>query len=272
MAQAWDRTVDVLVAGTGAAALTAAIAAADAGAQVLVVESTDKWGGTTALSGGGLWMPANPLMRTFGRADTAEQALTYMAAAIGDAGPASSPERRRAFVDTIGDVYHLLARLGVRWTPAKDYPDYYPDRPGGTTGRAIEVEPFDTRRLGEWFATFRGRESLPAPLKTDDVWLLSRAWSTPDGFRRGAQFVFAEEHLFALGEARCRRAPEDAGVRRDLVVTQEPGAELVLDVGERRDLADVHERLLAHAPPEALHLAARRRVIGPRVQERDAEP
>jgi 3-oxosteroid 1-dehydrogenase len=206
--QAWDREVDVLVAGTGAAALTAAIAAADAGARVLVVESTGKWGGTTALSGGGLWMPANPLMRTFGRDDSAEQALTYMAAAIGEAGPASSPERRRAFVDTIGDVYHLLARLGVRWTPAKDYPDYYPDRPGGTIGRGIEVEPFDTRRLGEWFATFRGRESLPAPLKTDDVWLLSRAWSTPDGFVRGARFVLRTigglirgKRLYGLGSA-----------------------------------------------------------------------
>src|SRR5688500_5114760 len=75
-------------------------------------------------------------------------------------------------------------------------------------GRGIEVEPFDTRRLGEWFATFRGRESLPAPLKTDDVWLLSRAWSTPDGFVRGARFVLRTigglirgKRLYGLGSA-----------------------------------------------------------------------
>ncbi|BAL86962.1 putative FAD-dependent oxidoreductase [Actinoplanes missouriensis 431] len=202
---AFDREIDVLVVGTGAAGLTAAIAAADAGAKVLVVESTGKWGGTTALSGGGLWMPTNPLIRG---EDSVEKALTYMEAAIGDAGPASSPERRRAFVETVPEVYALLSRLGVRWVASHDYPDYYPDRPGGMVGRGIEVEPFDTKKLGDWFATFRGRDSMPAPLKTDDVWLLSRAWSTPSGFVRGARFVFralfgllSGKRLFGIGSA-----------------------------------------------------------------------
>ncbi|WP_430786647.1 FAD-dependent oxidoreductase [Actinoplanes sp. G11-F43] len=204
MAYTWDREVDVLVVGTGAAGLTAAITAAHAGARVLVVESTAKWGGTTALSGGGLWMPTNPLVP----GDSVDKALTYMEAAIGEAGPASSPERRRAFVETVPEVYALLAGLGVRWTAAKEYPDYYPDRPGGMTGRGIESEPFDTRRLGDWFATFRGRDSIPAPLKTDDVWLLSRAWSTPSGFVRGARFVLRTlgglvtgKRLFGIGGA-----------------------------------------------------------------------
>ncbi|BEL03327.1 FAD-binding protein [Actinoplanes sichuanensis] len=201
----WDREVDVLVVGTGAAGMTAAIAAADSGAEVLIVESTAKWGGTTALSGGGLWMPTHPAM---GGTDSVDKALTYMAAAIGDVGPASSPERRRAFVETVPEVYTFLERLGVRWTVAKEYPDYYPDRPGGMTGRGIEAEPFDTRRLGDWFASFRGRDSIPAPLKTDDVWLLSRAWSTTGGFRRGARFVFrtiwglvSGKRLFGIGGA-----------------------------------------------------------------------
>jgi 3-oxosteroid 1-dehydrogenase len=208
VARAWDRETDVLVVGTGAAGMTAAAAAADAGARVLVAESTAKWGGTTALSGGGLWMPANPLMLAQGRADSVDKALTYLAAAIGEAGPASSPGRRRAFVETVPEVYGFLERQGVRWTAAKDYPDYYPDRPGGMVGRSIEAEPFDTRKLGDWFASFRGRDSLPAPLKTDDVWLLSRAWSTPDGFVRGARFVFRTlfglirgKRLFGLGSA-----------------------------------------------------------------------
>ncbi|MFD0523131.1 FAD-dependent oxidoreductase [Paractinoplanes durhamensis] len=186
MTESWDREVDVLVVGSGAAGLSAAIAAATQGLRVLVVESTAKWGGTTALSGGGLWMPTNP----FVDGDSVEKALTYMESAIGEAGPASSPERRRAFVETIPEVFAFLQKLGVRWVPAKDYPDYYPDRPGGMVGRGIEVQPFDTKKLGEWFATFRGRESIPAPLRTDDVWLLSRAWSTPSGFVRGARFVF----------------------------------------------------------------------------------
>ncbi|MBB2941355.1 3-oxosteroid 1-dehydrogenase [Actinoplanes lutulentus] len=205
MSEIFDREVDVLVVGTGAAGLTAAIAAADAGAKVLVVESTGKWGGTTALSGGGLWMPTNPLIRG---EDSVEKALTYMQEAIGDVGPASSPERRRAFVETVPEVFELLRSKGVRWVASHDYPDYYPDRPGGMVGRGIEVEPFDTKKLGEWFETFRGRDSMPAPLKTDDVWLLSRAWSTPSGFVRGAQFVFRTlfglatgKRLFGIGSA-----------------------------------------------------------------------
>ncbi|WP_326999804.1 FAD-dependent oxidoreductase [Dactylosporangium sp. NBC_01737] len=200
MAVQWDREVDVLVVGTGAAGMTAAIAAADAGRRVLVVESTGKWGGTTALSGGGLWMPTNPMMAGFGQVDSVDKALTYMQAAIGDAGPASSPERRRAFVESVPEVFTFLQRLGVRWAAAKEYPDYYPDRPGGMTGRSIEAEPFNTRRLGPWFATFRGRDSIPAPLKTDDVWLLSRAWSTPSGFVRGARFVFRTLGGLVLGK------------------------------------------------------------------------
>src|SRR6188768_2251468 len=130
MTAQWDREVDVLVAGSGAAGLTAAITAADAGLTALVVESTGRWGGTTMLSGGGLWMPNNPLMRKLGIQDSRADALEYLEAAIGDAGPASSVERRVAFVDSVPRVFALLARLGVRWCAAKDYPDYYPDRPG----------------------------------------------------------------------------------------------------------------------------------------------
>ena len=205
----WNMETDVLVVGSGAAGLSAAIAAADAGLRTVVIESTDKWGGTTNLSGGGLWMPTNPLMAKHGIPDSIDDALTYMQAAIGDAGPASSPERRRAFVETVPELFGFLARLGVRWTAAKDYPDYYPDRPGGKIGRSIEVEPFDTRVLGDWFKHSRSNESLPmVPLKTDDVWLVSRAWSTPSGFVRGARLVFRTlggflrgKRLYGIGSA-----------------------------------------------------------------------
>ncbi|WP_238011781.1 FAD-dependent oxidoreductase [Dactylosporangium sp. AC04546] len=236
MDERWDREVDVLVVGTGAAGMTAAITAADAGRTVLLVESTDKWGGTTALSGGGLWMPTNPLMAKLGLDDSVDKALTYMAAAIGEAGPASSPERRRAFVETVPEVYRFLERLGVRWTAAKDYPDYYPDRPGGMTGRGIEAEPFDTRKLGDRFATFRGRESIPAPLKTDDVWLLSRAWSTPSGFVRGARFVFRTlgglvtgKRLFGIGGALTANLMAILIHQRVELLLETPLRSLVLD-------------------------------------------
>lgn len=238
MTENWDREVDLLVAGTGAAGLTAAITAADAGLTVLVVESTDKWGGTTMLSGGGLWMPDNPLMASLGIDDSASAALAYMDDVIGDVGAASSPERRRAFVAAVPEVFASLERLGLRWTAAKDYPDYYPDRPGGRVGRGIEVEPFDARRLGDWVKHSRASEGLPVPLKTDDVWLLARAWSTPTGFVRGARFVFRTlgglvrgKKLFGLGSALVMSLMHIVRRQGTEVLLSTPLTELVLDDG-----------------------------------------
>lgn len=189
MSHKWDYEVDFLVAGTGAAGLSAAIVARRNGLDVLIIESTDKWGGTTAISGGGLWMPNNALMHRDGVEDSADAALSYLEDTVGDVGPWTSRARKEAFVNAIPSFMESFAEEGVRWTRATDYPDYYPDLPGGRVGRGIEVEPFNVRKLGkQWRKTMR--VSIPAPLKTDDVWLLSRAWSTPDGFVRGARFVF----------------------------------------------------------------------------------
>ncbi|MGW5240142.1 FAD-dependent oxidoreductase [Monashia sp. NPDC004114] len=189
MQNVWDHTYDLVVAGTGAAAFSAAITAADAGLTVLMLEATDRWGGSSSMSGGGLWLPTNPLMRRAGAADSREEALAYLEVTVGDAGPASSPERREAFVDSVEGFVTLAERLGVRFCRAAEYPDYYPEQPGGKIGRALEVQPFDTRRLGSWWATARGQDGVPAPVKTDDFWLLSRAWTTPDGAARGARVV-----------------------------------------------------------------------------------
>ncbi|MEU1971609.1 FAD-binding protein [Microbacterium sp. NPDC019599] len=189
MPETWDREVDVLIAGSGAAALTAAITAADAGLEALIVESTERWGGTTMRSGGGLWMPNNPLMQRLGIPDSREEALTYLQAAIGDPDAASSVARREAYIDSIPSVFLMLEKLGVRWVAAKKYPDYYPDRPGGKIGRSIEVKPFNARRLGDWQKTSRMGDAIPVPLRNGDVYLLSRAWSTVSGFVMGARFV-----------------------------------------------------------------------------------
>ncbi|MDB5185607.1 MAG: 3-oxosteroid 1-dehydrogenase [Candidatus Saccharibacteria bacterium] len=188
MNQKWDYTVDYLVAGTGVAGLSAAITAKRNGLDALIVESTDKWGGTTGISGGGLWMPNNPVMKKAGVHDSIDEAFDYMEDTIGDVGPWTSRERKLAFLYGIDHYMNTLSEEGVKWARAKDYPDYYPDLPGGRIGRGVEVVPFNVRKLGKWRKTMR--TSIPAPLMTNDVWLLSRAWSTPDGFVRGAQFVF----------------------------------------------------------------------------------
>ncbi len=185
----WDETYDVVVGGTGVAALTAAVTAADAGMTVIMLESTDRWGGSSAMSGGGLWLPNNPLMGRDGVSDSRDEALTYLEATVGDAGSATSRARKEAFVDGIAGFVDMAERLGVRFARATDYPDYYPERPGGKIGRAIEVEPFDVHAIGEWWVTSRGLDGVPVPMKTDDFWLLSRAWSTPGGMARGAKVL-----------------------------------------------------------------------------------
>jgi 3-oxosteroid 1-dehydrogenase len=265
MTRQWDREVDVLVAGSGAAGLTAAITAADAGLSTLVVESTDRWGGTTMRSGGGLWMPNNPLMRRCGIEDSREEALTYLEASIGpvdDVGPASSQERREAFVDAVPDVVGLLERLGVRWCVARDYPDYYPDRPGGKVGRAIEVVPINARRLGDWQRTSRIGDAIPIPMKTDDVWLLSRAWSTPSGFLRGAQFVFRTLGGLLTGR---KLVGMGGGLMLSLgLIVKQQGTELLLDSPVSELLQDDDGRVLGalvSMPEGPLRVRTRRGVI-----------
>jgi 3-oxosteroid 1-dehydrogenase len=183
----FDEEVDVIVVGSGGAGLATAMGAVDSGLSVVICEGSDKWGGSTAMSGGGLWMPNNPLMRRDGVGDSREEALAYLEATVGEPGRCSTRERKEAFVDGVADVVETAERFGIRWARATDYPDYYPELPGGKIGRGVEVEPLDSKPLGEWWSTLRG--AAPLPVKTDDVWLLGRAWSSPGGFVRGAQFV-----------------------------------------------------------------------------------
>ena len=188
MAVEFDETFDVVVVGSGAAGLATALGAIDEGLSAVVVESTDKWGGSSAMSGGGMWLPNNPLMQRAGVHDTREEALKYIDATVGDEGESTSSERKEAFVDGIADYVTTAEKHGVTFVRSTDYPDYYPELPGGKIGRAIEVKPYDVKKLGGLAKT--QRTVLPVPATTDDVWQLQRAWSTFDGMLRGARFVF----------------------------------------------------------------------------------
>lgn len=183
----FDESYDVVVVGSGAAGFATAMAAADEGLSVLIIESTAKWGGNTAMSGGGMWMPNNPLMRADGVGDSRAEALTYLQTTVGDEGTATSRARKEAFVDSVDDFLRTAERHGITLVRSPDYPDYYPELPGGKIGRALEVKPFDVKRIGDWWASSQAPAALP--VKTDDVWLLGRAWSTPSGFKRGAELV-----------------------------------------------------------------------------------
>lgn len=182
-----EHRYDVVVVGTGAAGFATAMGAVDEGLSVLMLESTDRWGGSTAMSGGGMWLPNNPLMGRSGVGDSRDEALAYMDATIGDVGLASTRARKEAFVDGVEDFVLTAERFGVTFARATDYPDYYPELRGGKIGRSIEVAPLSSKILGPWWDTLRG--AIPLPAMTNDVWLLGRSWSTPSGMLRGAQVV-----------------------------------------------------------------------------------
>ncbi|MWA04858.1 FAD-binding protein [Actinomadura sp. LD22] len=173
----WDVVTDLLVVGSGGGALCAGLVAHDRGMQALIVEKTAKIGGSTAMSGGVLWLPDNPVSRRAGVPDGREDARRYFAAVVGDEGPATSEARREAFLDTVEPMVEFLGEAGVPFRHCEGYSDYYDDRPGGKArGRSLETELFDTATLGPWESRLRITDDMPPiPAHTGDVASLSMA-------------------------------------------------------------------------------------------------
>lgn len=150
------QTFDVVVLGTGAAGLVAALAAADDGARVALVEKAPNVGGTTARSGGVAWLPANRLAAEAGVADSRRQALDYLGAL---SNGMILPEFAEAFVDGVGPTVAWLQRATpVELRLVEGFPDYHPAHPGGLPGGGRSLEPalFSLRALDEWASRLAG--------------------------------------------------------------------------------------------------------------------
>ena len=143
-----EPTCDVVVVGAGGAGMTAALAAAERGLDVVVVEKSDWFGGSTARSGGGVWIPGNYALREAGEADDPSEAKRYLDAIVGDVVP---KVRRDTFIDRGPEVMDFLREhTPVRFAWVPEYADYLPERPGGRLrGRSVEPVPMDARFLGD---------------------------------------------------------------------------------------------------------------------------
>jgi 3-oxosteroid 1-dehydrogenase len=150
MTDAHDKAPHVVVLGTGGSGLTAAVAAHDAGAQVSVFEKHDQVGGTTAWSGGMLWIPNNHHEDALGVGDTRERALEYLMSLSHDM---IEPRLAEAFIDA-GPIMirYLEDHTPVQFRPIPDFPDYHAEFPGGLTGggRSLDCPLYPFGELGEW--------------------------------------------------------------------------------------------------------------------------
>lgn len=188
---AWDFATDLLVVGSGAGAMTAAFVAKREGLDPLVVEKAARFGGTSARSGGGLWIPNNPLMAAAGLPDSLEQARTYLDATVGDRVPAA---RKDAFLRHGPEmVAYLLRHSRLRLELNQEYTDYYPERPGGMKGgRALDPGIYRGRTLGPLLDQLE-----PAPYDTPFAFVLTTAEVRPLAlFTRRPRYLLPAAKVF----------------------------------------------------------------------------
>ena len=172
---------DVVIVGSGAGGLAAGITAKLRGLRPLLLEKTDKVGGSSALSGGVLWLPNNPLMAREGIRDSREAGLRYLANFVHDGDPASTPIRREAFMDAIAPMVAQFEGQGMQYLRCHGYSDYYDHLPGGSApGRSLQAELFDVNRLGEWKTRLRP-PTVAIPVRTGEGAQLMRVGITLEG-------------------------------------------------------------------------------------------
>ena len=166
-AEVFDHMVDVLIVGSGGGGMAAALTADASGLDTLVVEKSSHFGGSTALSGGGIWVPGAPAQRREGYVPDPEGVVEYLRK-ITDG--LVSEARIRQYVESAPQLLEFLERLSgwlqFVWKPG--YADYYPELPGGSElGSTINVPPIDLRKLGP----DEGKLLQPLTLAPKGIWL-----------------------------------------------------------------------------------------------------
>ncbi len=225
----WDKEFDVVVAGSGGAGLTAAILAHDNGARVALLERTDKVGGTTAVSGGAVWIPMNDHMGEVEVSDTREEALLYCRKLSAGTVPDE-------MIETFLDTAPQMARYLEEHTPLKftvwTSPDYYADDPGGKLcGRALEPEVFSKKELGEWADRLRPAPMLMVPLSLEEMLKKYRLFMGLENFPAELVMDRIKDQVVGMGGALIGRLLKGCLDRGIAILLETRARELVREDG-----------------------------------------
>jgi 3-oxosteroid 1-dehydrogenase len=247
---------DVIVVGSGAAGMTAALTAAAHGLRAVVIEKAAHFGGSTARSGGGVWIPNNEALQRDGVPDTPEAARAYLHSIIGDIVP---PERIDTYLERGPEALHFLfehSPLRMQWVP--EYSDYYPEAPGGRVGgRSVEPKPFNGKRLGADFAKLEpdyGKSPLNVAVTQADYRWLNLVVRHPRGplrvLRVGLRWLFAMltgKRLLVRGQAMAAALRLGLAQANVPLLLDTPLVDLISEGGRVTGVVvqhDGHERVL----------------------------
>jgi 3-oxosteroid 1-dehydrogenase len=161
---------DLVIVGSGAGGLVAALRAKALGLSPVILEKQEKVGGSTGLSGGVMWIPGNPAQARAGVADSFEAAWTYLENLVGpNGGRGATPERWRAFLTNGPEMIAFLEAQGMPFQHCVDRSDYHDELPGGNAlGRSIETPIFDGCELGDWIEHLQGNAN-PYPVTGSEM-------------------------------------------------------------------------------------------------------
>ncbi|MFM1859135.1 MAG: hypothetical protein RL133_635 [Pseudomonadota bacterium] len=240
--QAGDAEFDVVVVGSGAGGMLAALRAHDLGLSVVLVEKADVYGGTSAISGGGIWIPNNRHAKRAGLKDSPEAAKAYVEASVGDSVEA---ERIAAYLDAASRMADYLdEKTRVKYAVAAQYPDYYPSLPGALSGgRTLDPELFDASVLGDELK--RLRPPSPTTLLMGKI-----AWTARQAHKAMSKsFGWRFMVVWAMLKFRMDKAwRKKTGLRRDRYAAL--GSALV--AGLRRSMMDRDIPLWLSSPLERI--------------------
>ena len=199
---------DVVIVGSGAAGLTAALSAAHRGASVAVLEKADYLGGTSAVSGGMIWIPINRCMAAMGLTDSRADALEYLDAVCDHRTPTPVLE---TLVDRGNEMLSFVeTETDLHFDALENFPDYHPEWPGSHLGgRSLEPRLYDGRLLGPLFASLRPDHRPPFTMKEYEEWRIFTRfpWNELEGRAQNGQVAHGRA-LVAPLVAAC----DDAGV------------------------------------------------------------